>query len=81
MYKFYFSPFLLPSFSFILIKYITYIKARNIFLLLKIIFNLSLVLSLYIALLGLIFANNAFLALSLILTKRINKLIIPPGYK
>jgi hypothetical protein len=51
------------------------------FLLPKIIFNLFLILSLYIALLGLIFTNNVFLALSLILIIRINKLDILAGYK
>lgn len=51
------------------------------FLLPEIIFDLSLILSLHIALLGLIFANNAFLALSLILAARISKLDIPAGYK
>jgi hypothetical protein len=47
------------------------------FLLLKIIFNLFLVFSLYIALLGLIFTNNIFLTLSFILIKRTNELNIP----
>ena len=59
----------------------TYIEARNIFILPKIIFNLSLILSPYVALLGLIFTNNIFLALSLILAVRISELDIPPGYK
>jgi hypothetical protein len=57
-----------------------YIKARNIFLLPKIIFDLSLVLSPHVALLGLIFTNNTFLALSLILAKRISDLDILDGY-
>jgi Protein of unknown function (DUF3435) len=51
------------------------------FLLSKIIFNPSLVLSPHIALLGLIFVNNTFLALSLILAKRISELDIPLSYK
>ncbi|KAG9228086.1 hypothetical protein BJ875DRAFT_390158, partial [Amylocarpus encephaloides] len=51
------------------------------FILSKIIFNLSLILSSYVALLGLIFTNNTFLALSLILAKRISKLDIPSSYK
>jgi hypothetical protein len=51
------------------------------FILPKIIFNLFLILSLYIALLGLIFTNNIFLALSLILAKRISKLDILLSYK
>ena len=51
------------------------------FLLPKIIFNLSLILSPHVALLGLIFANNAFLALSLTLAARISELDIPASYK
>jgi hypothetical protein len=51
------------------------------FILPEIIFDLSLILSPHIALLGLIFADNAFLALSLISAKRISELDIPPGYK
>jgi hypothetical protein len=47
----------------------------------KIIFNLFLIFSLYVVFLGLIFVNNTFLALSLILAKRINKLNILPSYK
>ena len=59
----------------------TYIEARNTFILPEIIFNLSLILRLYIALLGLIFINNVFLAPSLILAKRISELDIKPSYK
>jgi hypothetical protein len=59
----------------------TYIEARNTFILPEIIFNPSLILSLHVALLGLIFTNNTFLALSLILAVRISELDIPPGYK
>jgi hypothetical protein len=59
----------------------TYIEAKNMFILPEIIFNPSLILSLYVALLSLIFTNNTFLALSLTLTKRISELNIPPGYK
>jgi uncharacterized protein (UPF0212 family) len=51
------------------------------FILPKIIFNPSLILSPHIALLGLIFTNNTFLALSLILAIRISKLDILPSYK
>jgi hypothetical protein len=47
----------------------------------EIIFNLSLILSLYITLLGLIFTNNIFLAPSLILAKRISELDIKLNYK
>jgi hypothetical protein len=47
----------------------------------KIIFNLFLILSLYIALLSLIFTNNIFLTLSFILVKKINKLNILLSYK
>jgi hypothetical protein len=51
------------------------------FLFPEIIFNPSLVLSLYVALLGLIFTNNMFLALSLMSAERINKLYILFNYK
>ena len=51
------------------------------FILPEIIFNPSLILNPHIALLSLIFADNAFLALSLILAKRISKLDIPLSYK
>ncbi len=51
------------------------------FILPEIIFNPSLILSLYIALLGLIFANNTFLAPSLTSAARISELDIPPSYK
>ena len=51
-------------------------EAKNIFLLLEIIYNLSLILSLHVTLLGLILANNAFLALNLTFTKKISKLDI-----
>jgi len=51
------------------------------FILPEIIFNPSLILNLHITLLSLIFADNAFLALSLILAKRISKLNIPLSYK
>jgi hypothetical protein len=51
------------------------------FLLPEIIFNPSLVLSPHVALLGLIFANNAFLAPSLTSAERISELDIPAGYE
>jgi hypothetical protein len=51
-------------------------KARNMFILLKITFNLSLVFSLYVNFLGLIFTNNTFLALSLTSAARISELDI-----
>jgi hypothetical protein len=60
---------------------VTYIKARNMFILPEIIFDLSLILSPHVDLLGLIFANNIFLAPSLILAERISELDIPPSYK
>jgi Protein of unknown function (DUF3435) len=41
----------------------------------------SLVLSPHVALLGLIFADNAFLAPSLTSAERISELDIPPGYE
>jgi hypothetical protein len=59
----------------------TNIEARNTFILPEIIFNPSLILSPYVALLGLIFADNAFLAPSLILAERISELDIPPSYE
>ncbi|KAH8751259.1 hypothetical protein F5882DRAFT_309818, partial [Hyaloscypha sp. PMI_1271] len=61
-------------------KYLS-IKEANTFLLPEVIFNPSLVLSPHVALLGLIFTNNVFLALSLTLAKRISELDIPPSYK
>jgi hypothetical protein len=70
-----------PPSSSILVRRATYIEARNTFLLPEVIFDLSLVLSLHVALLGLIFTNNTFLALSLTLAERISKLDIPPSYK
>ena len=59
----------------------TYIEARNTLVLPKIIFDPSLILSPYVALLGLIFADNAFLAPSLTSAERISKLDIPPSYE
>ncbi|TVY25215.1 hypothetical protein LHYA1_G006083 [Lachnellula hyalina] len=56
-------------------------KEANTFILPKIIFNPSLILSPHVALLGLIFTNDAFLAPSLISAERISELAIPPGYK
>jgi len=70
-----------PPPSFTLARRAAYVKAKNTFLLFKIIFNPSLVLSLHVALLSLIFADNAFLALSLISAERISKLVIPLSYK
>jgi hypothetical protein len=54
----------------------TYIEARNTFVLPEIIFDPSLILSPHVALLGLIFADNAFLAPSLTSAED-----IPPGYE
>jgi hypothetical protein len=59
----------------------TYIEARNTFVLPEIIFDPSLILSPHVALLGLIFADNAFLAPSLTSAARISELDIPPGYE
>jgi len=56
-------------------------NARNTFLIPKIIFNLSLILSLHVFLLSLIFANKAFAALNLITIEQLSKLDIQPGYK
>jgi hypothetical protein len=66
------SSFLLYS----LVRITTNKEAKNTFLLLEIIYNLSLILSLYITLLSLIFANNVFLTLNLISAKKISKLDI-----
>lgn len=74
-----FSPDPLSSFT--LARRATYIEARNTFPLPEIIFDPSLVLSPHVALLGLIFADNASLALRLTSAKRISKLDIQPGYK
>jgi Protein of unknown function (DUF3435) len=60
---------------------VTYIKVKNTFPLLEIIFNLSLILSLHVALLGLIFADNIFLAPGLTSAERISELDIEPGCK
>jgi hypothetical protein len=84
--KFYSKPILIPpsldpTSSVILARRAAHIKAKNTFPLPEIIFDLSLVLSLHVALLGLIFANNAFLALSLTSAKRISELDIPPSYE
>ena len=65
----------------ILARRATNIEARNTPMLLKIIFNPSLVLSPHVALLSFIFADNAFLAPSLTLAKRISELDIPVSYK
>jgi hypothetical protein len=62
-------------------RYTTDIEARNTFILPEIIFDPSLILSPHIALLGLIFADNAFLAPSLTSAKRISELDIPPSYE
>ncbi|KAH0563164.1 hypothetical protein GP486_002272 [Trichoglossum hirsutum] len=56
-------------------------KDANTFVLPEIIFDPSLVLSPHVALLGLIFADNAFLAPSLTSAARISELDIPPGYE
>ncbi|KAF8847001.1 hypothetical protein BDZ45DRAFT_608082, partial [Acephala macrosclerotiorum] len=51
------------------------------FVLLEIIFDLSLILSPHIAFLSLIFVDNAFLVSSLISIERINELDISSNYK
>ena len=82
MRKFYSRPsHPYPPSLIILIRYTAYKKARNIFTLLKIIFNPSLVLSPHVALLSFIFADNAFLAPSLTSAERISELDIPAGYE
>ncbi|KAK0105954.1 hypothetical protein ONS95_004465 [Cadophora gregata] len=57
------------------------IKDANTFVLPEIIFDPSLILSPHVALLGLIFADNAFLAPSLTSAEKISKLDIPLSYK
>ncbi|KAH8759530.1 hypothetical protein F5882DRAFT_431795 [Hyaloscypha sp. PMI_1271] len=56
-------------------------KDANTFILPEIIFDPSLILSPHVALLGLIFADNTFLAPSLTSAERISELDIPPGYE
>ncbi|KAH7370249.1 hypothetical protein BKA65DRAFT_602698 [Rhexocercosporidium sp. MPI-PUGE-AT-0058] len=56
-------------------------KDANTFVLPEVIFDPSLILSPHVALLGLIFADNAFLAPSLTSAERISELDIPPGYE
>ncbi|KAF8855964.1 C2H2 finger domain protein [Acephala macrosclerotiorum] len=56
-------------------------KDANTFVLPEIIFDPSLILSPHVALLGLIFADNAFLAPSLTSAERISELDIPSGYE
>jgi hypothetical protein len=68
-------PYMIPCFR-ASYRHAAYLEARNTFPLPKIIFDLSLILSPYINLLGLAFADKAFLALSLILAARISKLDI-----
>jgi hypothetical protein len=70
-----------PSSPSLLARRAIHIEARNTFLLPEVIFNPSLVLSPHVALLGLIFADNAFLAPSLISAERISELDIPPSYE
>jgi hypothetical protein len=56
-------------------------EARNTFPLLEVIFDPSLVLSPRVTLLGLILADNAFLAPNLTSAKKIGQLDIQPGYE
>jgi hypothetical protein len=62
-------------------RHAAYIEARNTFPLPEIIFDPSLILSPHVALLGLVFADNAFLAPSLTSAARISELDIPLGYE
>ncbi|KAH9204098.1 hypothetical protein DL95DRAFT_471796 [Leptodontidium sp. 2 PMI_412] len=57
------------------------IATKNTFVLPEIIFDPSLILSPHVALLDLIFADNAFLAPSLTSAERISELDISPGYE
>ena len=84
MRKFNLKPFVVlppPLSPLILARRTTYIKAKNTFVLPEIIFNLSLVFSLHVALLSLIFADNAFLAPSFTSAARISELNILLSYK
>ena len=56
-------------------------KARNTFPLLEIIYDPSLILSPHVALLGLILADDAFLAPNLTSAEKISELDIRPGYE
>jgi hypothetical protein len=77
-----FSPSPGGSLSFFIpAKRAAHIEARNTFPLPEIIFDPSLVLGPHVALLGLIFADNAFLAPSLTSAERISELYIPLGYE
>ena len=70
-----------PRSSFIPARHAANVDARNTFPLPEIIFDPSLVLSPHVALLGLIFADKAFLAPSLTSAERISELDILPGYE
>ena len=69
-----------PPSPFILARRAAHREARNTFPLPEVIFDPSLILSLHVALLGLVFADNAFLAPSLT-SAAISGLDIPPGYE
>ena len=56
-------------------------EARNTFPLPEIIYDPSLIFSLHVALLGLILADDAFLALNLTSAEKISELNIRPGYE
>jgi hypothetical protein len=70
-----------PPSPIILARRAAYREARNTFPLPEVIFDPSLILSPYVALLGLVFADNAFLAPSLTSAARISELDIPPSYE
>src|SRR6516162_9325820 len=77
MYHFCLNPLLFHSPA----RSLTNKEARNTFPLPEIIYDPSLILSPHVALLGLILANDAFLAPNLTSAKKISKLDIRPGYE
>ncbi|XTI96066.1 hypothetical protein V2W45_1180001, partial [Cenococcum geophilum] len=71
---------IVPKFIFKFTKEYLSIKEANTFPIPKIIFNPSLILSPYVFLLGLLFANKAFMAPNLISAKQLSKLYIKPRH-
>ncbi|OCK91232.1 uncharacterized protein K441DRAFT_461095, partial [Cenococcum geophilum 1.58] len=69
---------IMPKFTFKFTKEYFGIKETNTFSIPKIIFNPSLILSPYVFLLGLLFADKAFIAPNLTSAKQLSKLYIKP---
>jgi hypothetical protein len=59
----------------------THVDDKNTFPIPEIIFDLSLILSLHVLLLGLIFADDAFAAPNLTTAEQLSRLDIRPGYE